>query len=84
MGCHLRQGYPSVCLSHKNKKRTFSIHSLECLSFIPNPNNLPMINHIDGNKENNALENLEWIDAKGNVQKNQLKAIAKKGLEGVK
>lgn len=37
-------------------------------AFIPNPDNLPEVNHIDGNRQNNHVENLEWISSIGNVQ----------------
>lgn len=42
------------------KQKTHSIHRLLCLAFKPNPDNKPFVNHIDANKLNNSLENLEW------------------------
>jgi hypothetical protein len=39
------------------------LHRYLAVKHIPNPNNLPMVNHIDGNKSNNSIENLEWVDA---------------------
>ncbi len=48
---------------HKNNIRTTSyVHRIVGKAFIPNPDNLPQINHIDGNKINNHVNNLEWCD----------------------
>jgi len=46
------------------KKKT--VHRIIASTFIPNPDNLPQINHLDGNKANNNVNNLEWTTAKGN------------------
>ena len=43
-----------------NKRKDFKAHRLVAEYFIPNPNNLPCVNHIDGNKQNNHINNLEW------------------------
>lgn len=56
-----RFGYLRVCLSDTNhKKHILLIHRLVAQTFIPNPDNKPCVNHIDGNKENNIISNLEW------------------------
>jgi hypothetical protein len=49
-------------------KKKYYIHRLVAQCFIPNPLNLPMVNHIDGDRCNNHYTNLEWITAKGNTQ----------------
>lgn len=48
------------------KSDTVLIHRLIALTFIPNPDNLPEVNHIDGNKQNNNVDNLEWCDKSEN------------------
>lgn len=59
-------GYLFVGL-RKDKKRKFKyIHRLVAEAFIPNPNNLPQINHKDENKQNNCVNNLEWCTNKYN------------------
>ena len=54
------KGYPVVYLSKYGKQSTRVVHRLVAKAFIPNPNNLPQVNHKDGNKENNNVCNLEW------------------------
>lgn len=60
---HLTNGYGYVTLSN-NKK--MAIHRLVALTFIPNPLDKPYVNHIDSDKTNNKLENLEWVTQKEN------------------
>lgn len=56
------KGYPYVDLkSSDGKRRCPKIHRLVALSFIPNPENKPQVNHIDGCKTNNSVSNLEWV-----------------------
>lgn len=56
------KGYFTVRITFDDKKKTLPIHRLVALSFIQNPNNLPQVNHIDGDKKNNNVKNLEWCD----------------------
>jgi hypothetical protein len=61
-----KMGYLLVTLFNGCKRKTYTIHRLVADAFIPNPNNLPQINHKDECKTNNAVSNLEWCDAKYN------------------
>ncbi len=62
-----RYGYPKVSLDKDGHSYYFTIHRLVAQTFIPNPENKPQVNHIDGNKQNNCVENLEWCTAKENT-----------------
>ena len=53
-------GYKVVRLCKNSKYKSYTVHRLVAQAFIPNPNNLPCINHKDENKTNNAVCNLEW------------------------
>lgn len=60
-------GYPSVTLVTKEKRKCATIHRLVAAAFIQNPDNLPEVNHIDEDKTNNTVENLEWVTKKENM-----------------
>jgi len=61
-------GYLGVNLYDENKKMwNKQIHRLVAIAFIPNPDNLPQVNHIDENKENNHADNLEWCTQNQNI-----------------
>ena len=59
-------GYVSVNLNINGIKKKYSLHRLMADTFLDNPNNLPIVNHIDGDKTNNKLENLEWANQSQN------------------
>lgn len=62
------QGYYDITLNKSGVETTYPVHRLIAMTFIPNPNNLPCVNHIDGNKQNNLVDNLEWITYVDNTQ----------------
>lgn len=58
-----KKGYLTVTLyDNDGKRQTYKVHRLVTGAFIPNPNNLPQVNHKDENKTNNCVDNLEWCD----------------------
>ncbi len=58
----LEHGYKSVYLYNGIKNKTYLHHRVMAITFLPNPNNYPIINHKDSNPANNNLDNLEWCD----------------------
>lgn len=77
-----KKGYLRVQLYKNNKRRNLRVHRLVALAFIPNPDNKPKVNHIDGDPTNNVVSNLEWVTGEENRAHQRLlekgKATSKK------
>ena len=74
-----KRGYLQVCLNKAGDSSWFIVHRLVAKAFIPNTNNFPQVNHIDGNKTNNNCLNLEWVTAKDNIRHAYDNDLALKG-----
>ena len=63
-----RNGYVYQMLYKNGKEKLLRVHRLVAMAFLPNPNNLPQVNHKDGNKQNNSVDNLEWCEQSYNMK----------------
>jgi hypothetical protein len=66
--CFSEDGYICVTLIKNGKTKFTGLHRLVASAFIPNPENKPQVNHKDGNKHNNSIDNLEWSTISENIQ----------------
>ena len=64
----LSAGYPTVCLYKNGTQKHIRVHRLVAETFIPNPHDYKVVNHIDCGRTNNCVENLEWCNHKHNIQ----------------
>ena len=60
--------YYLVNLTKDKKWKSYYVHRLVAMAFLPNPDNLPQVNHIDRRKDNNCLSNLEWCSVYDNLK----------------
>ena len=77
-----KDGYYYVGLCKNGKRKSFAVHRLVAVHFIENDNNFPQVNHIDENKENNNVNNLEWCTEKynsnyGSARQRQAKKVSR-------
>jgi len=66
-------GYLRITLSKNGVKSHFRVSRLVALTFIPNPDNLPEVDHIDENKVNNCTTNLQWVTCQENIERSLAK-----------
>jgi len=79
----LRNGYKSLSISNGTTKSTQNVHTLVAHAFLEKISGKEYVNHIDGNKENNAASNLEWVDSKENTKHAISTGLAKHWLRKV-
>lgn len=79
----IKSGYMTIMLTDRGKYELEYIHRAVAIAFIPNPKNLPQVNHIDRNRANNLVDNLEWCTAKYNVQHGKGRPISCFTKDGV-
>ena len=78
-----RQGYKLVVLHKNGKSKNFTVHRLVGIAFLENPDNKPVIDHIDENKSNNNVKNLRWCSQKENFANQGKYKNNKSGFKGV-
>lgn len=71
------EGHIQVSTHHLGKPVHHLAHRVVAIAFIPNPLNLPEVNHKDGNKSNNCVENLEWVTSLENVRESWRMGLSK-------
>jgi hypothetical protein len=77
------QGYLQVILCKNGERKSFLIHRLVAIAFIPNPENKEMVDHHDNNPSNNSLKNLRWATCSENMRNQQITSNNTSGVKGV-
>jgi hypothetical protein len=78
-----KYGYCSIQLYKDKKGHSHTVHRLVALTFIPNPNNLPEVNHKDTNKQNNHIDNLEWVTDSENKKHAYINGLLGKNIGAI-
>ena len=79
----IKGGYFHISLCRNGKETKFMLHRLLATAYIPNPNNLPEVDHIDIDTSNNNLSNLRWVSKKDNANNKNIAKNNKSGYQGV-
>lgn len=69
-----QDGYYVVTVGVNGHRRVRSVHRIIAMAFVPNPNNLPEVDHIDNNRRNNKASNLQWLSGTDNKKKTPFEA----------
>ena len=77
-----KKGYMRVKLCKDGEKKMCRIHRLVAEAYLPNPENLPQVDHIDNDKTHNYVNNLQWITNRDNCRKSNNKPILQYDLDG--
>lgn len=80
---HVKEEYLQLGLSKDGKSKTLTVHRLVATTFIPNPDNLPQVDHRDRNRKNNHVDNLRWVSRKTNGQNSSKRLGASSKFMGV-
>jgi hypothetical protein len=78
-----KAGYHHISLSNNGKEKNFYIHRLVAIHYLPNPNNLPEIDHINRDKSDNRVQNLRWSSKIENAQNKGMFKNNKTGHKGI-
>lgn len=76
-----QNGYWSIGLSKNGKYKFWLLHRLVAITFLPNPQNKPQVNHINSDKKDNSVQNLEWVTSKENNIHSVARDIGVKGMK---
>ncbi|MFZ8934053.1 MAG: NUMOD4 domain-containing protein [Bacteriovoracaceae bacterium] len=77
-----KRGYPRLTLNKNGCRSVFRVHRLVAIAFIDNPMKKPQVNHIDENKLNNCVDNLEWCTKIENIRHGTAKRVNQISLSG--
>ena len=80
--CTNQKGYLRVKLFKDGQKKWYRVHRLVAEAYLPNPDNLPQVDHINEDKTNNCVNNLQWITNRDNCRKSNNKPIFQYDLDG--